>query len=218
MTKKTENKTVAAKAKTKSKAEKAVEKKPVTSAGVTTDTSASDRTEYQQNYWLTNKAKISAKRKERYKTDPKYRAQHLEQTKKSRKRKREKEATGKLKRDIELSEKRHKGKPLPEPRLMRINGTPTACYSTTALARYIARSNETIRRWFTKGVMLGVSYVDDGGDYWFTKKFCDAMRSCIEEMYHLPRQRKGEHGDTAVLKDLIVKKFKEEKIPYKKVR
>jgi len=196
---------------------KAKEKKPAKQKGVES-TDPSDRSDYHRDYWLSNKAAISAKRKERYHSDPKYRKRHLEQTQQSRHRKREEDAGKKMARDIKLSEKRHKGEGLPNPRLMKIGGMPTACYSTSALARYIARSNETIRRWLTLGVMPGVSYVDDSGHYWFTKNYCEVMRACVEEMYRLPRRRKGGHGDTEVLKGLISAKFKSAKVPVKKVR
>lgn len=178
----------------------------------------SDRSEYHRKYWQENKKRISKRRRERYQNDPEYRARHLEQTRKSRERKRQEEADKRLERDRKMSEKRHKGEELKRPRLMKIKGKPTACYSTSALARYIARSNETIRRWLTMGVLPGVSYVDDSGHYWFTKSYCETLRDCVEEMYHRPRQRKGGRGDTEVLKELVGKVFKKKKVGIKKVR
>lgn len=202
----------------KSAPKKSAAKKSAAKKQATETTDPSDRSEYHKRYWQENKDRISQRRKERYKNDPEYRKRHLEQTQKSRKRKREEEAERRLERDLKLSEKRHKGEPLPKPRLMKIAGKAVACYSTSALSRYIGRSNETIRRWLTLGVLPGVSYVDDSGHYWFTKTYCETMRKCVEQMYHLPRQRKGGHGDTEVLKELVKEEFKKAKVKIKKVR
>lgn len=180
--------------------------------------STTDRKAYFQNYYKKNKDILSKKRRNRYRTDAEYRKQHLENTKKAREQRRVVEATPKFKRDLSKSEERFAGESLPSPRLMQIKGQPVSCHTTLALVRYLGRSLETMRRWLTEGVVPGVSYVDDSGDYWFTELFCKTLRDCVAEMYKRPRGRKSGHGDTEVLRELVAKAFKAKGIKVQKVR
>lgn len=178
----------------------------------------SGREAYFQNYYKKNKSKLSKKRRNRYNNDPAYRKQHLKNTAKAREQRRLAEADNKLKRDLQKSEDRFAGESLPKPRLMEIGGKPATCHTTLALVRFLGRSLETMRRWLTEGVIPGVSYVDDGGDYWFTEKYCTVLRDCLKEMYKRPRGRKSGHGDTEVLKGLVATAFKVNGIRVQKVR
>lgn len=177
-----------------------------------------DRKAYFKNYYKKNKSALSQQRRSRYKDDPVYREQHLRNTSKARKQKRVEDAPFKMKRDLTRSEQRFEGEPVPAFRLMQIRGKPSPCHTSLAFMRFLGRSQETLRRWLTEKVLPGVSYVDDGGDYWFTTEFCKVVRECLTEMYKQPRRRKDGLGDTKVLGPLIAKAFKAKGIKIQKVR
>ena len=122
--------------------------------------------EYQKKYYSDNRDKLARQKAEKYANDPEYKRRQIEGNKARRAKRRALLADKKIKREKAESLERWKDRKIPGPRIMQVEGTKQVCHSKSDFARYIGRSNETVRRWLTNGVLPGVSAVVHGKSYW----------------------------------------------------
>jgi hypothetical protein len=134
-----------------------------------------DRREYQRQYYLDKKERISQERKQRYQEDAEYRAAILERVKEYRTELRSKR-----------SKLRNEGKiPPPHPRGPRqpmkviVNGVSTVAYTVGRLAEEINRSKDVINYWSRIGLLPKTPYRSSRGDRLYTECMTIVLKLAI---------------------------------------
>jgi DNA-binding transcriptional regulator YiaG len=149
--------------------------------------------EYFKRYYQEHKAEIAAKKKERYQTDPEYRAAIQERKRQTRlRRKREREAK---------KAKAKKKDPLaPKVFSVQIGGhdRELSMYSSTQLARMLGRSVQTIRLWEREGILPKAVYRCNNNNRLYTefqvKMLVAAMFDVVNEHGRLKLKSFTEHA------------------------
>lgn len=125
---------------------------------------AEKREDYNKKYWRKNKTAILAKRKERYRTDPEYRAKILKQS-----RERSKRNSG-----YKLKVGRAK-----MPKIYSFGDTETVMFSIYFLAQKVGRSIQACRKW-EKNETLPPTPFKKNGVRLYTAEMIEAVADVIK--------------------------------------
>lgn len=141
-------------------------------------------------WYEANKATFNEDRKNRYKTDPVYRAKVLAWNRESRKKNREAEAK-------ERAEEAKAAKVTLNPRRFKtvrmtidVNGKPveTDVYSIGALALYLNRSIQVLRLWEAEGVIPETPHRNEKGDRFYTRRQLQDIHKILTKTGRLGEQ------------------------------
>ena len=147
------------------------------------------RTLYQRDYYERTRKDRNKARRERRKSDMRFRDKSNKQQRQRRAKHRAEAAPDKLK--AEVAEKFGiRGGKHRRPRYVTLGAERILVYTTGALARAIGRECATVRAWISEGVLPGCSVVI-GGRCWFSERFAravyDAIRFVMERDARTPR-------------------------------
>lgn len=137
-----------------------------------------ERSDYQREYYLNNRGKLSKSRHERYISDPEYRLNVLEKSRQYRMRR-------KAEKDAERAALVAEGlMPPPNgrrgPVRVRIGGTEVEAYTLPVLAERIGCSIHTVRNWIHVGVIPKTPFRSSRGDRLYTDDMILAVKMEIQ--------------------------------------
>lgn len=125
-------------------------------------------------YYAENREKLLERRRQRYKKDKDYREKAKQRSRDWSKRQPKKQVKERP--------------PLPETRrfladkIVKIGGRHELLISSGKLAMRLGVSPQTLVNWRKESVLPGATLVDDGGRYWFSKRYTKAMRGVIDRL------------------------------------
>jgi DNA-binding transcriptional MerR regulator len=135
-----------------------------------------DGKSYFQAYYAKNRDELSKKRKERYRTDKKYREQ-VKQRAMDRYMKQREERLKHLEENPQ--EPRVRGNNFP--RVMAIEGKDVLVHGVSEFASRVGRNVQTITAWENKGIIPEPTVRDELGRRWYTEEHMDFIASLARE-------------------------------------
>lgn len=133
---------------------------------------------YQREYYKKRREEIAQNRRQRYHTDPEYRAKVVE---KARAQAAERSVHRKMnpkphRRNKPMNEREQEIVIDGEPRLVRL-------FAIGGLARVLNRTTQTIRKWETEQLIPLAMYRDDSGRRWYTEDQVALLGRMLEKHY-----------------------------------
>lgn len=135
-----------------------------------------DDKSYFQAYYAKNRDKLSEKRRERYRTDEKYRNQVKQRAMERYLRQREERL-----KDLEENPQEPRVRGNNFPRVMEIDGKDVLVHGVSEFASRVGRNVQTITAWEGKGVIPTPTVKDDLGRRWYSEEHMDFIASLARE-------------------------------------
>lgn len=140
------------------------------------DSKGADEKTYFQAYYAKNRAELSEKRRERYRTDKNYREQVKQRAMDRYLRQRE----DRLK-DLEENPQEPRVRGNNFPRVTEVDGKDVLVHGVSEFATRVGRNVQTITAWEAKGIIPPPSVKDDLGRRWYTEEHMDFVASLARE-------------------------------------